>query len=229
MPLYEGTENVLNEISVKPEVRESVVQGTDAVVAAIADAFSVTEHANIALDGWYGVEFEKIAGWIGKELEKRGIEAQLLPAAHYALPADKMAEYKKTFVTDDPSFGWVNDSGTISDVMDPGKVSELKKELASRKQATLVYGYGSAVEELYSEYDKVFYFDKTQQPMLWQMWGGELVPFGETQPKKDYNWKEYYYCDYYLLIRQKFNLFGKADYYVQAVSADDLKLMPMES
>lgn len=229
MPLYEGTENVLNEISVKPEVRESVVQGTDTVVAAIADAFSVTEHANIALDGWYGVEFEKIAGWIGKELEKRGIEAQLLPAAHYALPADKMAEYKKTFVTDDPSFGWVNDSGTISDVMDPGKVSELKKELASRKQATLVYGYGSAVEELYSEYDKVFYFDKTQQPMLWQMWGGELVPFGETQPKKDYNWKEYYYCDYYLLIRQKFNLFGKADYYVQAVSADDLKLMPMES
>jgi len=61
------------------------------------------------------------------------------------------------------------------------------------------------------------------------MWGGELIPFGEVEPKKDYGWKELYYCDYYLLIRQKFNLFKKADYYVQAVDTAQLNLMPMES
>ena len=29
------------------------------------------------------------------------------------------------------------------------------------------------------------------------------MPFGADEPSRDYNWKEYYYCDYYLLNERK--------------------------
>ena len=66
------------------------------------------------------------------------------------------------------------------------------------------------------------------QPMLWQMWGGELVPLGCVEPDRDYSWKMYYYCDFYLLYRQKLHAFKKMDYYVDAVDAANPKLMPRE-
>ena len=231
MPLFEGQENVLNEIAVDRKVRESVTGDTEKVIAKIADIIGEAPGRNpaIALDGWYGVDFQQIAELVKKELNKRKIDVEMVPMALMALDKEGMKAYKQKFITDDPAFGWVNDKGTIEDILDSEKVAELKKTIKLRGKAVIVYGYGSAAKELIHDYDKVFYLDKTQQPMLWQMWNGELIPFGATEPQKDYNWKEYYYCDYYLLIRQKFNLFSKADYYIQAVDVQDLKLMPMES
>ena len=42
------------------------------------------------------------------------------------------------------------------------------------------------------------------------------------------SWKRYYYCDFYLLYRQKKYAFPRMDYYVDSVLADNLKLVPRE-
>ena len=58
------------------------------------------------------------------------------------------------------------------------------------------------------------------------MWDGQLVPFGQDAPRSDYDWKEYYYCDYFLLHFQKHFLIEKMDYYVEAIQFENLKVMP---
>ena len=92
--------------------------------------------------------------------------------------------------------------------------------------AVIVYGPGAAIPELSDSYDLRFYFDKTRQPILWEMWDGKLIPFGWSEPDRGYGWKEYYYCDYYLLDRQKEFAVERMDYWVEAITFERLKLMP---
>jgi len=63
------------------------------------------------------------------------------------------------------------------------------------------------------------------QPLLWQMWDGKLVTFGSTAPAADYSWKKYYYCDFYLLLRQKKQALACMDYYIEGVDAQNLKMV----
>jgi hypothetical protein len=70
-----------------------------------------------------------------------------------------------------------------------------------------------------------FYADFTMQPLLWQMWDGKLISFGREEPAGNYTWKKYYYCDFYLLLKQKKKAFARMDYYIDAVDAGNLKLM----
>jgi mannose-6-phosphate isomerase class I len=63
------------------------------------------------------------------------------------------------------------------------------------------------------------------QPLLWQMWDGKLITFGREEPAKNYTWKKYYYCDFYLLLKQKKRVFSRMDYYIDAVETENLKLV----
>src|SRR5690554_1131098 len=65
--------------------------------------------------------------------------------------------------------------------------------------------------------------------MLWQMWDGELIPFGSDEPDKNYFWKQYYYNDFYLLYRQKQYAYTKTDFYIDAVVPEELKLMSFKA
>ena len=220
MPLYEYYENAENKVCLSEEARQSAVIGTEPVLAHIA------EGKIVALDGWYGVDWESVCEGL----------ARLTPGAAFLnantrLYRDReaIAAYEKKYLTDDPSFGWVNDEGTIEDLMDPARVDALRRELAENRRTgrqTFVYGPGAAIAALADCYDAVCYFDFTMQPMLWKMWGGELVPFGEQEPAADYNWKRYYYNDFYLLYRHKKDVFARMSCYVDAVHADCLKLLP---
>ena len=119
---------------------------------------------------------------------------------------EDITAYKNNFTEiNDPGFGIANRDGRIQDLLKDDKVALLKRELESDtgSDAVVVFGAGAAVEELNDVYDLIFYFDKTRQPILWEMWDGKLVPFGRNKPDPDYFWKEYYYCDYYLLDHQK--------------------------
>jgi hypothetical protein len=93
----------------------------------------------------------------------------------------------------------------------------------------VVLGPGSACPLLAEKAGLVAYADFTMQPTLWQMWGGELVPLGQEEPDKSYSWKQYYYCDFYLLLRQKKTVFQRMDFYIEAVQGDSLKLMPRDT
>jgi len=218
MPLYEGRHNVENRIRISEEARKTVICGTDAVIADIAAAIKAADGA-VALDGWYGVDFADVVC----RLKAAGVEAEFVSAVTLYKTAEEIAVYKQPFITDDPAFGYCNMDGRIIDLMDGAKVAALKETLT---KGIVVYGYGAAVPALFDSYAKTFYFDKTRQPMLWQMWDGKLIPFAAEEPSTDYGWKEYYYCDYFLLHFQKHFIIEKMDTYVEAVDAAALKSMP---
>lgn len=231
MPLYEYKKNAENRIELPEEHRKEFVAGNGAIHTAIierARAASAEKPARLAIDGWYGVNFEQMIQELTDAARGAGLTVEALHTNTLFKPAGDIAEYRKSYETDDPSFGWVNDNGVIEDVMDEGAVQALAARLRghdSTSDIVVVYGPGATVAALEKEYDLRVYADFTMQPMLWQMWGGELIPFGSTQRDPDYYWKMYYYCDFYLLYRQKKSSFASMDLYIDAVDAANLKML----
>lgn len=221
MPLYEGRQNAENVICVSEDVKRSIIFTSDETITKLQQLIDTAKGA-VALDGWYGVDYQAIV----KKLKVGGCKAEFINVNPLFLEQEKLAEYKKPFLTDDPSFGYCNMDGRLIDLMDRDKVEKLSRKL---KAGVVVYGCGAAIPELFDFYAKTIYLDKTRQPLLWQMWDGELAPFGSDIPKADYSWKEYYYCDYYLLHFQKYYLIERMDYYIEAISADALKMLPRKS
>lgn len=227
MPLYEYYGNAENKVALSEELKSGIVVGTDRVIREIARV--AREKGAVAIDGWYGVNFAALQTALQKEL---GGGALFLHSAELYRDAEDIAKYQAKYVTEDPSFGWVNSEGVLQDLMEPARVAQALEKLrkaAAEGRTAVVYGPGAAVSELDGAVNAVFYADFTMQPMLWQMWGGQLVPLGSREPARDYAWKKYYYNDFYLLYRQKKAVFGKMDYYIDAVREDELKLLPNDA
>ena len=224
MPLYEDKHNAENVIRISKESRESAVFGTDKVVELIADEMQAA--GVVALDGWYGVDYQEIAEKVHLELERRGADCEFIDASTLYITQEELAKYKQPYVTEDPGFGYVNDSGMISDIMDADAWKALYDKLGQAQKPAMVYGPGAAVPELKSRYNRIFYLDITMQRLELKMWEGELIPFGCTKPAQSYNWKEYHYNDFYLLYRHKKYMLTQMDYFVEAFDTEDLKLLP---
>ena len=224
MPLYEDKHNAENVIKVSKETRDSAVFGTAKVVKVIADELQAA--GKVAMDGWYGVEYQTIAESVSAEMNGRGVDCELVNASILYRSKEELAEYKQPYITDDPGFGYVNDSGMIADIMEEDAVKVLRDKITKAQKPILVYGPGAAIPALRDAYAKVFYLDTTMQRLELKMWEGQLVPFGYTQPPESYNWKEYHYNDFYLLWRHKKYMFTQMDYYMEAYDLNDLKLVP---
>jgi len=233
MPLYESRRFAENRIEVQREWRDALVLGPDAVTAAIvrliAGRADGARPLRLAFDGWYDIDWPSVTAALLEQAAAAGLKVNCHPIVPVFLPREQIDAYKRAFTeTHDPGFGVVNTDGHIIDLMDAKKVAALKADLGTAVEgdAIIVFGAGAAVPELAGEYDLTFYFDKTRQPILWEMWDGKLVPFGWDKPKEDYGWKDYYYCDYYLLDRQKEFLISRMDYWVEGIAYDTLKLLP---
>ena len=224
MPLYEYYRNAQNKVEISQQAKSSAIFGTDHVLERVASLLK----GCAAIDGWYGVEWEDLIRQLQEKCDAANLKTAFFHSSELFCDAAYIAEYQKTYVTDDPSFGWVNDSGLITDLMDSAKIERLRQTIQTNRAAgiaTVIYGPGAAAEPLADLLDIVFYADFTMQPMLWKMWGGELIPFGRREPEPNYEWKKYYYNDFYLLYRQKKSVFSRMDYYIDAVHADNLKMM----
>ena len=241
MALYENMNNAENRIRVKTGWRDAVVVGTEPTIGAMIDLFRGQSQKKgapvvVAFDGWYGVEWGEIVASIREAADRAGMKIQFQHINTVFKPIDYINQYKKTYVTDDPGFGYVNSGGHIQDLMDAAKVQNLKATMEGVRQqnssspsAFAVFGSGAAISELNDAYDLKFYFDMTNQPTLWKMWDGGLIPFGHDAAEKGYHWKEFAYCDFYLLHRQKKYAFEQMDFYVEAIRPEDLKLVPREA
>jgi hypothetical protein len=231
MPLYEGRHNAENKIKVNQEWVDSVVTGTTEVCRQIAEMIAIAassgnDHLTVGFDGWYGVEWDKIIDELKKYLPVKGIS--FVNFNSILKSVEEIDAYKKKFIGEDPSFGYANLNGNIYEIVDQSKLALLNKTLdeKSKKEVIILYNTGAFIPEIAGHIDMKFYFDFTRQPLLWKMWDGGLVPFARYEPKKDYNWKEYYYCDFYLLEHQKHFAFNVMDYYLEAISFNELKLVP---
>ncbi len=223
MPLYEDKHNAENVIKVSQATKDSAVFGTDKVVKFIAD--KIQSAKTVAIDGWYGVDYQAIVGFIAEEMKNRGVDCEFVDASTLYISKEALAEYKQPYITDDPGFGYVNGEGVISDIQDKDAVKAMNEKLAKTDKPVVVYGSGSATPELRDAYEFVFYFDTTMQRLELKMWEGELVPFGYTEAPEWYNWKEYHYNDFYLLWRHKKYMFTQMDFYLESYDLEDLKLV----
>lgn len=233
MPLYECRKNAENRITLKPEFRDAVSIGPDAVMKVILQCIAASRGKNrvlrMAFDGWYGIDWPSVVAALESQAAAAGLKISFRAILGAFKSREEIAAYKRAFTeTADPGFGVVNTDGHIVDLISPKELEALGAELAgvSGVDAVIVYGPGAAIPELSDNYDLRFYFDKTRQPILWEMWDGKLIPFGWSGPDLSYGWKEYYYCDYYLLDRQKEFAVERMDYWVEAITFATLKLMP---
>ena len=224
MPVYESIKNADNKIVISAKNRDSVTFGWEKVVDKIASLVDSTDK-NIALDGWYGIDFAKIANAVADKLKAKGLRVELFPASSLYKSRDEIIAYNAPFVTEDPGFGKVNKFGVVEDIMNADAINGLKAKLAS-SVVVIVYGEGACIKELSDLYAVKCYVDNTHQKVQWDMWEGRLNTFGATTPTKDYNWKEYNYSDYYMLKRQKDFMYGAMDFYVENYFDNDLVLVP---
>lgn len=234
MPLYESRKNAENLIKVSAEVAASVVCGTPAVIdrvcLMIEEVYNdVHKQVCVALDGWVGVDYVGLAESIARKVRDKGLRVQLFNIYDVYLNDQSIRLYKQPFITSDPGFGWANIDGHIESIMDVAKVQQLVDRLQQIERADLliVYGPGCTISPLASHFGLRFYCEMTRQPLLWKMWDGSLIPLAAYNPSSDYNWKEYYYCDYYLLHNHKEQAIRAMDYYIEAI--DTLKMLPRSS
>ncbi len=239
MPLYEYRKNAENHVPLTAGQRRQVKTGLKAVlndIVGVAAKASARGPGGITLawDGWYGVDFDKLIREFKRRAARAGLTVRAIPAGSILKSPEEIRTYRKPYVSQDPAFGVVNQHGVLEDLVDPAKQDQLLRALkAHRRKAgevdiLLVYGPGAALPALEKAYTAKYYFDFTMQPMLWQLWDGKLVPLGCEKPDRDYFWKMYYYCDFYLLYRHKKHALKAMDYYVDAVDASNPKLVPHE-
>jgi hypothetical protein len=233
MPLYEYRKNADNRIPLGSDKVSSIVVGSTATCRALVQQLQSRTAKGVLpillIDGWYGVDWKSLRKGIESAAAELGLKVVCQNTSR--LYRKDLADYRKNFVGDDPSFGWVNSEGTLADVLDENEVRALAEKFSSApvNELQVVLGPGSACPLLAEKASLVAYADFTMQPTLWQMWGGELVPLGQEEPDKGYSWKQYYYCDFYLLLRQKKTVFPRMDFYIEAVQGDSLKLMPRDT
>ena len=233
MAIYECRENNENHINISEEPRESILFGTKSVVSEICGAIKNRKgKLKIAFDGWYGIDWDTIISCIEDSVTAMGVSIEKVQADTVFIDQNSIKKYKQTFITDDPAFGWENLDGTVSDIMDTEKVNETRNKLLNNdfeSDVLLAYGPGCTGAGLDECYDLIFYFDKLVQYVLLQMWDSQLVPFGHIEPEKDYYWKEYYYCDYHMLLKHKLFLAEKLDFYIDALDSKNLIMIPVKA
>ncbi|MBR2037555.1 MAG: hypothetical protein IKA09_07460 [Lachnospiraceae bacterium] len=226
MPVYESIKNADNRIAISKANKDSAIFGWDKAVDALVGQVCAGKK-NIAIDGWYGIDFEKIANAVAEKLIAQGKTVVMIPANELYVSREDIIKYNQPYVTDDPGFGKVNKTGVIEDIMSGDAVAAAKAKLAKKDdQVAIIYGEGAAIKEFADLLDVKCYVDNTHQKVQWDMWEGRLATFGQKIPTTGYNWKEYNYSDYYMLKRQKDYMYEAMDFYVENYFEDDLVLIP---
>ena len=92
MPVYESTKNADNKIVISAANRDSVVFGWDKVLTALANKGAKT----IAIDGWYGINYAKIAAALAAKIGK---DVELIDACDLFLSREEVIAYNQPYVT----------------------------------------------------------------------------------------------------------------------------------
>ena len=225
MPVYESIKNADNKIIISAKNKDSVIFGWQKTIDALAE--KVANGAKvIAIDGWYGIDYEKIANALANAIT--GKKVTKIAADELFISREEIVKYNQPYVTDDPGFGKVNKVGVLEDIMSVDAIENAKKQIKD-SEVVIIYGVGASIKAFEKEIDVKCYVDNTHQKVQWDMWTGKLASFGSKKPVKDYNWKEYHYSDYYMLKRQKDYMYGAMDFYIENYFEDDLVLVPRKA
>ncbi|MBR4059436.1 MAG: hypothetical protein IKK03_06310, partial [Lachnospiraceae bacterium] len=163
MPVYESIKNADNRIAISASNKDSVIFGWDKTVEALVSQVCAGKK-NIAIDGWYGIDFKKIANAVAEKLIAQGKTVVMIPANELYVSRADIIKYNQPYVTDDPGFGKVNKTGVIEDIMSKDAVAAAKAKLAKKDdQVAIIYGEGAAIKEFADLLDVKCYVDNTHQ------------------------------------------------------------------
>lgn len=233
MPIYENRENSDNRVNLSAAEFAAVTSGNEAyqtLARTVKERINGSNGLLIACETWYGVECKDLSSKLKSALENAGMKRVVcISASRLFKNYDAVMEQKHQWITDEPAFGRVNNIETLADYSDSNKIAALQGEISTLTEAgnvVIVAGPGATLVRSGKGKEITVYCDHTADPMLWKMWTGSLIPF-ETESPRQYGWKEYYYCDFYIMQRHKESIIDTIDFYAEAMKVDDLKLIPV--
>jgi hypothetical protein len=117
MPLHESRRNAENRIEIEAAHREAITSGAGPVVGKILGLIAERQDASrpmrMALDGWYGVDWDSLVSVLRERGSDAGLNLDIRAALELFRPREEIEAYKAPFVeTGDPGFGVVNVEGT---------------------------------------------------------------------------------------------------------------------
>lgn len=234
MPIYENRQNAENHIHLSLQQMNTITTSEHVftkIVDSVKSILASKTGAILRCEGWYGVDYAALGIKLQNLFqEKTNRSVEVISASKFFKSHEKIAEQKHPWITDEPAFGRVNEGESLADYTDPEAIAGTNAEIAekvNRGEIVIVCGPGAAFADK-SLPGMMIYFDHTADPMLWKMWAGALIPFDSAEPRKNYGWKEYYYCDFYVLQRHKDSLIEDAAFYAEATELDKMTLIPQD-
>ena len=180
MPVYESIKNADNKIVISAANKDSVVFGWDEVLDTLTAKVKAGA-INVAIDGWYGINYEKIAKALAAKI---GGKVTLIDAVKLYKTREEIIAYNQPYVTDDPGFGKVNKTGVVEDLMCECAIAEVKAQLAKKDGVTIIYGCGAAIKAFEDVLCVKCYVDNTHQKVQWDMWKAVCPPSAAPSPPR---------------------------------------------
>ena len=104
MPLYESRKNAENRITLKPEWRDAVSIGPDAVMKAILQRVAANHGKNRALrmafDGWYGIDWPSVIAALESQAAAAGLKISFRAVLGAFKSREEIAAYQARIYRD---------------------------------------------------------------------------------------------------------------------------------
>ena len=81
----------------------------------------------------YGVDLQ-LSAMLQQAAEAPGAAIHVVSSHELFLSAEEIESYRKPYVGEDPSFGWVNDDGVLEDILHPDRLEAVVQECRSTRQ-----------------------------------------------------------------------------------------------
>ena len=241
MPIYYSIEEAINRPKIPEEWGNSIVVGLDNVCQFISNLISqYVEYKKrvclLALDGYLGVDWERIVPKINESLRGKNLEAELVDIRSCLKTGSEIDRMISPYLECDPHFGYVF-KGSLEGFFDSSKLDDLKKKLeifrkkSSQKSAGMIcYGCGAAIPVLRKSLDYIFYFDLTREELFNRSEKKPIFLLGTGEGEKPVHQflRRFYYVDSQVLDRQKKYVLKHMDWYVDSNLTDELKLVPQD-
>jgi mannose-6-phosphate isomerase class I len=193
--------------------------GYVALVQEIQRALSeMPSTRHILIDGFVGVEWSVVIGYLQEAFEQCGLQARWLSTEECFLPPDQIVEILAPTLTEDPVFGRIF-HGRLEELWDVQRKERLQDVVAQSRELTVLYGYGAS---LISSEGLRLYLDVPKdrgQSLAGQQ---QISNVGAYEPESmGAMYKRFYFVDWPMLNRIKRALLPSLDLFIDMSESDE--------
>lgn len=238
---YDDTTPV-NRPQLSKETINSIVCGTvetaQALSNRIEEEFKNNGSCVIALEGFIGTDMEHTINLITQNLTLKSIVSDSIDVSSAYKSSKELEQKFQEFLPNDRVkdpvllFGKLF-KGRFEELFDLKALEGLKERIEGNKnEVIIVYGCGSAINQLRNFYNFIVYFDLTPKQLALRAKNGYVKNIGDDKARP---FKELMRRCYYVDIELSAHLRGellqedKIDYYVVSDNPIDLKLVPRDA